>query len=373
MRRISLALVLAFATSLVAGQSAQAQSSTPAKRPMTFEDMMHMKRLGSTAVSPDGKWLAYGVTTVDLDANTKTTELWLQKIDGGDPIRLAVAQPGDDGLQFAPDNKHILFLSSRSGSRQIWLASFDSATGATGNPYDPLLPMVLTQLTHNSVEPENAQWSPDGLFIGYTAEVYPDCPPFNEDADSEGSPSDVCNAARDKAAADSKVKAQIFTHLLYRHWNHYTGDKRSHLFLLSVENGRMRDLTPNNPHDVPPFSLSISGGQFSFSPDMRELAFVDNPDAEQATSVSAQIYTLDLTNPTAKPVKVSTSAGGNFSPAYSPDGKYLAWRSEARAGYESDKFRLMLYDRAKRTAEDTQLPKFDYWIPVDEFAWALGV
>src|SRR6202000_3086390 len=75
---------------------------------------------------------------------------------------------------------------------------------------------------------------------------------------------------------------------------------------------------------------------------------------------------LDLTNPAAKPVKISTSAGGNFSPAYSPDGKYLAWRSQARAGYESDKFRLMLYDRTTKTTKDL-LPNFDNW--VDEFAW----
>jgi dipeptidyl aminopeptidase/acylaminoacyl peptidase len=325
---------------------------------MTFEDMMQMKRLGSTAVSPDGKWLAYSVTTVDLDANSKTPELWVQPIAGGDPHKIEVAKSGDDGLQFSPDGKQILFLSSRTGSRQISLADFDTATGTTSN---------LSQLTHSTIEPDNAQWSPDSLFIGFTAPVYPDCPAFTDDVDSEGSPSDVCNATRDQAAADSKVKAQIFTHLLYRHWNHYTGDKRSHLFFLSVETGRMRDLTPKDPHDVPPFSLSISGGQFSFSPDLREVAFVDDPDAEQATSTSAQIYTLDLTDPAAKPLKISTSAGGNFSPAYSPDGKNIAWRSQARAGYEADKFRLMLYDRAAKTTKDL-LPKFDNW--VDEFAWA---
>jgi dipeptidyl aminopeptidase/acylaminoacyl peptidase len=65
-------------------------------------------------------------------------------------------------------------------------------------------------------------------------------------------------------------------------------------------------------------------------------------------------------------VKVSTSAGGNFNPAYSPDGRFLAWRSEARAGYESDKFRLVVYDRAAKTLRDL-LPSFDRW--VEEFAW----
>ena len=371
MRRHSLVL-LVLAAILVPFSAAQG------KRPMTFEDMMKMKRLGETAVSPDGKWLAYSVTTVDLDQNTRTSELWLQKIEGPNgesnaPFKVAVAQPGDSGIDFASDGKRILFLSSRSGSQQIWLASFDTATGATGNAYDAAPADGPFQLTHNTVEPDNAKWSPDGKFIVFTAEVYPDCPAFSEStAASEGSPSDKCNADRDKALADSKVKAQIFTHLLYRHWNHWTGDKRSHLFYVTVENPSprtllWRDLTPNDPHDVPPFSME-GGGGFAISPDAKELAFTENLDEEPATSTSASIFTLDLTNPAARPVKVSTSAGGNFNPAYSPDGKYLAWRSQARAGYESDKFRLMLYDRAGKTIKDLLPQYFDNW--VDEFVWA---
>jgi dipeptidyl aminopeptidase/acylaminoacyl peptidase len=365
MRKTTSVFLLAFICSI----SAFAQ----AKRPMTFEDMMQMKRLGETAVSPDGKWLAYSVTTVNLDQNTKTPELWLQKIEGGDPIPLAAAKPNDSGLQFAPDGKRILFLSSRSGSQQIWLASFDSATGAAGNPYDAAPVDGPFQLTHNTVEPDNARWSPDGKFIIFTAAVYPDCPPFTEADASEGSQPDKCNADRDKALADSKVKAQIFTHLLYRHWNHFTGDKRSHLFYVTVENPSprtllWRDLTPNDPHDVPPeYPTEPLGCGCAISPDSKELAFTENLDPEPAISTNADIFTLDLTNPAAKPVKVSTSPGGDFNPAYSPDGKYLAWRSQARAGYESDKFRLMLYDRASKTIKDL-LPNFDDW--VDEFAWS---
>jgi len=322
---------------------------------MTFEDMMHMKRLGSTAVSADGKWLGYSVTTVNLDQNTKTAELWVQPISGGDPHKLEVGKPGDDGLQFSPDGKRVLFLSSREmGSQQVWLADFDAATGATSNP---------KKLTSISTEADNARWSPDGRFAVFTSAVFPDCPAITE---ADAATGNKCNADRDAALAASKVKAQVFTHLLYRHWNHFTGDKRSHLFLFTVETGALRDLTPNDPYDVPPFSLA-GGGGFAIAPDSKELAFTENLDEEPAISTNADIFTLDLTNPVAKPVKVSTSPGGDFNPAYSPDGKYLAWRGQDRAGYEADKFRLMLYDRAVKKVKGL-IPDFDDWI--DEFAWS---
>jgi dipeptidyl aminopeptidase/acylaminoacyl peptidase len=198
----------------------------------------------------------------------------------------------------------------------------------------------------------------------FTSSVYPDCPAIRP---GDGGVGDKCNADRDAATAASKVKAQVFTHLLYRHWDHFTGDKRSHLFLASADGSGIRDLTPNDPRDVPPFSLDGGGCGCAFSPDGKELAFTENLDPEPAISVSASIFTLDLTNPAAKPVKISTSDGGNFNPAYSPDGKFLAWRSQERAGYESDKFRLFLYDRATKTGKDL-LPKFENW--VDEFVWS---
>jgi dipeptidyl aminopeptidase/acylaminoacyl peptidase len=360
MRKITvlLSFALAFAASIGIAQTA------PAKRPMTFDDLMAMKRLGETAVSPDGKWLAYSVTTVNLEKNSKTAELWLQAISAGEPRKIAVAQPGDSGVQFSADGKRILFISERTGMAQIWQAEFDPATGATAN---------AKKLTNINTGAADALWSPDGKAIVFTSAVFPDCPAIMP---NDGGVGDECNSDRDAALADSKVKAQIFTHLLYRHWDRYTGDKRSHLFLLTIATGAVRDLTPNDLHDVPPFSLDGGGCGCAISPDSKELAFTENLDPEPATSVSAKIFTLDLTNPTAKPVAISTSAGGNFNPAYSPDGKYLAWRSQERAGYESDKFRLVVYDRAAKTSKDllkdAMLPNrapanFDLW--VDEFAW----
>jgi len=353
-RLLVLALLAAFTPCFLEAQTAPPPTAGPQKRPMTFEDMMQMKRLGDTAVSPDGKWLAYSATSVDLAKNKKTAELWLQAIAGGEPTKIEGTHPGDGGVQFSADGRSILFLSSRTGAPQIWLADFDTATGAVSN---------LRKLSHLDLGVDNALWSPDGHSVVFTASVYPDCPAI---APHDGGKGAECNYSRDAAAADSPVKAQIFTHLLYRHWDHFTGPKRSHLFLIEVASGEMRDLTPNDPHDVPPFSMA-GGCGCAFSPDSRELAFTENLDPEPATSVSAKIFTLDLTDLAAKPVAVSNSNGGNFNPAYSPDGKYLAWRSEERAGYEADKFRLFVYDRATKSAKD-RMPEFDNW--VDEFAWA---
>jgi len=352
MRRPMFVLSLALASVLALPSTSQ---TVLAKRPMTFEDLMQMRRLGETAVSTDGRWLAYSVTTVNLEQNSKTAELFIQFVGGGDPKPLPVAQAGDHGPQFSPDGKHILFLSGRGGSQQVWVADFNTSDGAASNP---------KKLTAISTEADSAAWSSDSHSVVFTSSVYPDCPAITAGDMTTG---DQCNARRDAALASNKVKAQLFTHLLYRHWDHYTGGKRSHLFLVSLEGGALRDLTPNVPRDVPPFSLEGGGCGCAFSPDSRELAFTENLDEEPATSVNADIFTLDLSDPAAKPERVSTSPGGDFNPAYSPDGSYLAWRSQARAGYESDRFRLVLYDRKTKKIKDLLPATLDNW--VEEFAW----
>ncbi len=161
---------------------------------------------------------------------------------GGDPLpAFGRPRPGDDGIEFSPDGKRILFTEQPRRLQQIWLAHFESVTGATSNAIRP------DQSTSSSAHPwlhraDNAKWSPDAKSIVFTADVYPDCPPITA---SDAKTGDTCNADRDKAKADSKVKAQIFTHLMYRHWNHFTGDKRTHLFLIDVASGAVRDLVPN--------------------------------------------------------------------------------------------------------------------------------
>ena len=264
--------------------------------------------------------------------------------NGGEARRLTPATgAGEDRIRFSPDGKHVMFESSRDGASQIWVQDFDSASG--------MLTGEARKVTSISTEASGGLWSPDGKSILFVSSVYPDCK------------DDACNKQRDEEQAKSKVKAKIFTQLMFRHWNHYFDGKYSHLFLVSVDGGVARDLTPG-AHDVPPFSL---GGQdqYAFSPDGKEVAYTSNTDEVQATSTNDDIFIVPVAGGT--PKKITTNPGSDGTPMYSPDGKYIAYRSQLRGGYESDRFRLMLYERA--TGKITDLtPSFDRW--VDSMAWA---
>jgi dipeptidyl aminopeptidase/acylaminoacyl peptidase len=334
--------LLLVSPSLVAAQAT--------RRPMQFEDLMKMRRLGGIDVSPDGRWVLFTVTDVDLERNTRTPHLWLLRRDNGSQIPITASSAGENGGRFSPDGKQILFVSARDGISQIYLAAFDTSHGTIAE---------AQRLTHLSGGASGAIWSPNGTSILFTSAVYPDCTGKEEDADA-------CNRRRDQQQADSLVKAKIFTQLLFRHWNQYTGDKRSHLFLVPASGGAPRDLTPGVDHDIPPFSIDQPDA-YAFSPGSKEIAFEWNTDPVPATSTNRDIFTLSLGDPGARPIRISNSPGGDFTPRYSPDGKFIAFRSQARAGYESDRFRLMVYDRQAKQIHEV-IPGFDRW--VDDLAWS---
>ncbi|WP_241655101.1 alpha/beta hydrolase family protein [Granulicella sibirica] len=162
----------------------------------------------------------------------------------------------------------------------------------------------------------------------------------------------------------------VFDHLLYRHWTAFTGEKRSHVFVVSAALGTdVRDLTPKSAvgdAETPTFSLGGPLG-YAWAPDSSEIAYVTNLDEVKAASTNNDVFTLRLDEKGAKAEKISTSPGSDDGPAYSPDGKWLAFRSQARAGFESDRFRLMVMDRKGGSTKEL-MPQFDRW--VDEFVWA---
>src|SRR6059058_3272119 len=316
------------AISLVLVSSVFAQNI---KHPFTFEDMMKLKRVGAPVPSPDGKWVVFDCQDVDLAANTKSSHLWIVPATGGESRRLNPTPNHEERPRFSPDGKRLIWMSKATDPTQIWMSDFDPAGGQlVGKPY---------QVTSISTGADGAIWSPDGKNIVFVSAVYSDC---NDDA---------CNKQRDEELKKSKVKAKIFTRLFYRHWNAFTEFKRSHLFVMSADASQAnlaRDLTPGD-HDVPPFSL---GGQdmYAVSPDGQEVAYTSNIDEVEATSTNNEIFIVPVAGGT--PKKISTSPGSDSTPLYSPDGKYIAWRSQARGGFEADKWRLFVHDRQSGTIQD---------------------
>ena len=310
---------------------------------------MAMKRVSDPQISPSGKWVLFSVTDVSLAANTKVNHLWVVPIGGGGEKQVTFGA-GESNGRFSPDGR----LVSATVGDQVALFAWNETAGtvkATGTT------------SRVSTGADGAIWSPDSRRLLFVSQVYPECSDKAAWAEE-----DACDKAKDDAAAGSQVKAQLWTGLLYRHWNAYTGFKRSHVLVMDAGLANVRDLTPQSvvgDAETPTFSLGGPLG-YAWAPDSHEIAYVTNLDAVKAASTNNDVFTLRLDEPGAKAVKVSTSLGSDDSPQYSPDGKWLAFRSQARAGYESDRFRLMLFDRQNKLTHEL-LPTFDRW--VDEFVW----
>jgi dipeptidyl aminopeptidase/acylaminoacyl peptidase len=358
------------ALTMAATLTAQAPES---KRPMTFADLQAIKRVSDPQISPSGRWVLFSVTDVSLEKNTKTNHLWIVPIGGSQPgedeEKQVTLGNGESNGRFSPDGKWIMYTSSdpykgKPGSSQIWIAPWTDAAGTLGTGHP---------ITALETEADGAIWAPDSRHFLFTSDVYPACESKSPQGSQRNEDEVNCNAQKDAEAAKSPVKAQILTHLLYRHWNQYVGEKRSHIFYAEVPADHAapaapEDLTPTSvigDHVAPTFSLGGPLG-YAISPDGKEIAYVVNLDKVPAESTNNDIFTLQVGAEPSTAKKVSTSPGSDDGPQYSPDGKWLAWRSQARNGYESDKFDLVLMDRASGNTRNLTT-KFDGW--VDEFVW----
>jgi dipeptidyl aminopeptidase/acylaminoacyl peptidase len=311
--------------------SARAQSP---RAQFTVQEMLKIQRVADPQLSPDGKWVAYQVTVPDVAANRNRTQIYVVAVAGGEPKQLTTGASSSSGPRWSPDGSRLAFTTDG----QVWTMRPDGTD--------------RKQLTNISTGAADPVWSPDGRLIAFASDVYPDCK------------DDACNKQRDEEAEKNPVKAHVASGLLYRHWTDWKGGKRTHVFVASADGGAARDLTPGD-WDAPPFNLG-DPLDYAVSPDSKALAFARNTDQIEAASTNADIFVVAVAG--GEPQRVTgENRGADRTPRYSPDGRYIAYRSQATAGFESDRWRLMLYDRqTKRTRE--VLPKYDAY--VDDFSFA---
>jgi dipeptidyl aminopeptidase/acylaminoacyl peptidase len=308
------------------------------KPPFDAHALLDLARIGDPQVSPDGRLVAYTVQTIDVPNNKKTTHIWVTPLSGAAGKQITQVGQDNERPRWSPDSRRIAFISDRGGSSQVWLMDADGANAR--------------QITNVSTEAGGELFAPDGKSLVFASDVFPDC-----GAD------DGCNRRDLDVERNSKVKARIYTTLLYRHWNHWQSLRRSHLLVIPVSGGAAKDLTPGD-RDVPPFSLG-GGDDYAISPDSAEVCYAVNMDPVSAISTNTDLYAVPLNGGPAR--KISNNPGADNTPLYSPDGKYLAWRAQIRAGYESDRWRLWVMDRA--TGHVTDLTdNVDRW--VNSFVWS---
>ena len=310
-----------------------------AKRALTFSDFAAVRLVSDPQLSPDGRSLLYALRTTDVEANRRLTYTMLAPVNNSGAARRF---PNDttraNEARWSPDGSRIAYITGG----QLWVSDVRG-----GNSWR------ITNLVGGA---SGLVWSPTGTHLAFVSTVTPDC------AD------DPCNRAREKAREESKVKAYTADRLLYRHWTAWDVGTRSHLFVVNVDGTGLRDVTAGARYDVPvpPFGGSE---QYAWSPDGRELAYTaKDPSRDEAWSTDVNVYVVPMTGGTPR-VITAANKGADQNPVYTPDGRFIAYASQQRAGFESDRWRLMFFDRAAGTSRD-MLPTWDryadtYLLPRD--------
>ncbi len=329
---IGILLMLTFCTLLMADNP---------KRALTFDDMMACKRLSAPALSPDGKQVAFAVTTVNEEENSSHTEIYLMNVDGSDLRQLTDNEKSSSSPKWSPKGDQLAFLHDK----QIWIFDKDMK-----EPH---------QLTDHYTGAGSFEWAPNGKLIAFETRVYPGYKNMDE------------IKKRDEAKENSKVKARVYDELMYRHWNEWWDKKRTHLFILTLKNKKIKDVTPGD-YDAQPISL---GSGYTFSPDSKELYFTSNHDEVIATSTNNDIWRVSVKGGEQKlvtrPCELRSFKGNDASPQFSPNGKYLSFLSMKEPGYEADKRDFIIQDiktgKMRNVTNALEYSISDYrWMPDNE-------
>ncbi|HKI03056.1 MAG TPA: S9 family peptidase [Thermoanaerobaculia bacterium] len=301
---------------------ALAAAAVAQPHPFTARDMVTMERISEPQPSPQGDRVVFVVRATDMDANRGRTDLWMVKPDGSGLTRLTSDPASDNNPRWAPDGQSVYFLSTRSGSSQVWRlpAAGGDAVQVTK------LPLDVSSLT----------LSPDGSRLAFSLEVFADCPTV------------ACTRERLDQKEKGKTSGQLYQGDagFFRHWDTWSEGRRNHLFVMPAAGGEPVDLTRGMNADVP--SRPFGGTEeFTFSPDGRTVVFsARDAGREEPWSTDFDLYQVPVDG--SQPPRNLTDANPAWDtqPAFSPDGKTLAYLFMSRPGFEADRFRIRLRDLA---------------------------
>ena len=279
----------------------------------TVYDMLKMDRISEPAVSPDGKKVVFVLRKTDLQANKGRKDLWLVNLDGSGLTRLTMHEANDFNPVWSNDGKTVYFLSSRSEPVQIWKTPIES-----GEP---------EQVTRLPLDVSMFKLSPQGNAFCLGMEVFPGM-----------SVEETVTRLEENESQSSGI---IYRQLMVRHWDTWSDGRRSHLFVLTVEGGDPVDVMNEMDADCP--SKPFGGPEeVTFTPDGKGLVFsAKNAGREDAWSTNFDLFFVPVDG-SGSPVKITENPAWDTHPLFSPDGKTLARLSMKRAGYESDRFRIVL-------------------------------
>ncbi|OHB60561.1 MAG: peptidase S9 [Planctomycetes bacterium RBG_13_46_10] len=315
-----LSLILIVSLPIDSQQASSIQNRV--SHPFSVHDMLAIDRISDPQVSPDEKWIVFMLRKTDLEANRGRTDLWLAGVDGKDLRQLTTHSESDTNPRWTLDSNSIYFLSTRSGSSQVWKIRIDGGEAQ--------------QVTNQPLDVGNLIVSPDGKHLAFTVEVFPDC-----------------NAAATKARLDEvegrKATGRIYARIFIRHWDAWKDGRRSHLFVMPSGGGQAVDVmgprgagTKGMDADTP--SKPFGGPEeITFTPDSTGVIFTSrDAGREEPWSTNFDLYYAPVDGSASPKCLTEKNKAWDTQPLFSLDGKTLAYLAMSRPGYEADRFRIIL-------------------------------
>lgn len=304
------------------------------KKPFTIEEFYKIKSVGSPVLSNSGERIAYSVTEYDLPAAKTTSTVYVMNKNGSSLKSISDKLPGAYSPFWSVSDD--LYLLSKG---QLYKYSFDKDNVEQLTDFYPGISAPVV--------------SNDERYVAFTADLFPECGVEND-----------CNKRLDESTANGPVQAYIADNLMFRHWTQYKGEKETFLILYDMVEKKYEIITSS---DVLSDTYMLGGGpKYAFSPDSRILAYVSTPEKNIAASTNTDIYLLPIGSKEAVNITFANNAWDG-TPAFSPDGNYIAYRTQTTPGFEADRFRVAVYD-IKALQTQTLTEAFDY--TTSDLSWS---